>query len=137
MTRQQYQRKQLDYLHARANLVEIDLVRQGGHVLLAPLEDIPESMRKDYLICVFRAILPEQIELYRAPLDSPLPNVPIPLRPAEADVVLQLQPLIDACYHDGRYHRLNYQVDPSPALDQERNEWLDRRLREEGRRASP
>ena len=55
-------------------------------------------------------------------------------RPGERDVVLQLQPLIDACYHDGRYHRINYRLDPKPTFDDEQARWIDARLREQGRR---
>jgi len=106
--REQYARKQLDYLDAGINLVEIDLVRQGSYVLAASLVEVPESRRTPYMICVYRNTMPDQFELYRAPLQEPLPNIPIPLRPSERDVVLELQPLIDECYRDGRYHRIDY-----------------------------
>lgn len=132
--RERYTRKQLDYLDAGVNLVEIDLVRQGSYVLAAPLEEMPKIQRTPYLICVYRDEQPDQFEVYRAPLQQPLPNIPIPLRAGERDVVLQLQPLIDACYHDGRYHRINYQNDPEPKFDDELTRWIDTRLREQGRR---
>jgi hypothetical protein len=134
LAREKYARKQLDYLAAGLNLVEIDLVRQGGYVLAAPLEDLPEDQRTPYLICVYRDTKPHQFEVYRAPLQEPLPNIRIPLRPGEPDVVLQLQPLIDACYRDGRYHRINYQVDPKPKFDEQHARWIDSLLRAQGRR---
>lgn len=56
-----------------------------------------------YLICVRRASFPHHAESYPAPLREPLPNIPIPLRPSDTDVILQLQPLIDECYHRGRH----------------------------------
>ncbi len=133
-SRERYTRKQIDYQAAGINLVEIDLVRQGRYVMLAPLEDIPKATRRGYMICVYRDIIPDQIELYAAPLHEPLPNIPIPLRPSDADVVLQLQPLIDACYQDGRYHRTNYQLDPQAKFDDKSRDWIRNRLRQCGLR---
>lgn len=132
--REQYTRKQLNYLDAGVNLVEIDLVRQGDYILAAPLDEIPHYQPTPYLICVYRDTAPDRFEVYRAPLQEPLPNIPIPLRPGERDIVLQLQPLIDACYRDGRYYRINYQADPQPAFDDEHARWIASQLREQGRR---
>jgi hypothetical protein len=86
------------------------------------------------LICVYRDTAPDRFEVYRAPLEEQLPNIPIPLRAGERDIVLQLQPLIDACYHDGRYYRINYQADPQPAFDDEHARWIAAQLRSQGRR---
>lgn len=132
--REQYARKQLNYLDAGVNLVEIDLVRQGSYVLAASLEEMPQYQPTPYLICVYRDATPDQFEVYRAPLQEPLPNIPVPLRRGERDVVLQLQPLIDDCYRDGRYYRINYESDPQPPFDDEHAQWIDLRLRQQGRR---
>jgi hypothetical protein len=132
--RQQYLRKQLDYLDAGINLVEVDLVRQGAYVLAAPLDDVPPQQRTPCLICVYRVTQPDLFELYLAPLQEVLPNVPVPLRPHEDDIVLQLQPLIDDCYRDGRYHRTDYQHDPETPFDAADTAWMDARLRDQGRR---
>ncbi len=132
--RERYTRKQSDYQAAGINLVEIDLVRQGRYVMLAPLEDIPKSTRLGYMICVYRDIIPDQIELYAAPLQMPLPNIPVPLRPTDPDAVLQLQPLIDTCYQDGRYYRINYQLEPRAKFDGPLQSWIQSHLQERGRR---
>jgi hypothetical protein len=132
--REQYARKQMDYLSAGINLVEIDLVRQGEYVLAATLSHIPRFEPTPYLVCVYRNEMPDQFELYRAALDVPLPTIAIPLRFDEADVVLELQRLIDDCYQDGRYDRIDYQVDPQPPFDAQHTAWIDTRLREQGRR---
>jgi len=129
-----YVRKQREYLDAGINLVEIDLVREGDFVLAAPQARIPPAYRTPYLICVRRNSRRGRVELYRAPLRERLPNIPIPLRRSDPDVVLQLQPLIDACYRDGRYHRIDYRADPVPRLGEEDALWTDRILREQGRR---
>jgi hypothetical protein len=126
--REQYARKQLDYLDAGVNLVEIDLVRQGSYVLAASLAEVPESQRTPYMICVYRNTMPDQFELYRAPLQEPLPNIPIPLRPGEGDVVLELQPLIDECYRDGRYYRIDYRSDTKLNFSESDLTWIASRL---------
>ncbi len=133
-SRELYLRKQLDYLHAGTNLVEIDLVRQGTYVLNAPLEQISASKQTPYWVCVYRHIFPDQFELFPVPLQKPLPNIPIPLRPSEADAVLQLQLLLEACYRDGRYYRINYQGDPGVPLGADDAVWLDALLRSQRRR---
>ena len=131
-SREQYNRKQLDYIDAGVSLVEIDLVRQGSYVLAAPLEEIPQSQRTPYAVCVFRNTQPDQFEIYRAPLQQRLPNVPIPLRLGERDVVLELQPLIDACYRDGRYYRIDYKLGPKARFNEQDSDWISHRLRDAG-----
>lgn len=42
--------------------------------------------------------------------------------------------LVDQCYHDGRYHRLDYTVDPRGKFDEQLTHWINDRLRSEGRR---
>jgi hypothetical protein len=133
-SKEQYARKQMDYINAGINLVEIDLVRQGSYVLAAPLESIHETQRSPYAVCVFRKTLPDQFEFYRAPLQQRLPNVPIPLRPGEPDVVLELQPLLDTAYRDGRYFRIDYRAEPKAKFGESDTRWLESRLREAGMR---
>ncbi len=132
--REQYTRKQIDIIDAGVNLVEIDLVRQGSYVLAAPLEQLRPGQRTPYLTSVYRDAKPDQFEVYRAPLEQPLPNVPVPLRYGERDAVLQLQPLLDQCYQDGRYYRLDYSGEPYGKFDDALTQWIDQRLQSEGRR---
>ncbi len=134
--REQYTRKQMAYLDAGVNLVEIDLVRQGSYVLAAPLEQLRPGERTPYLISVYRDAQPEQFEVYRAPLEQPLPNIPVPLRYGERDAVLQLQSLLDQCYHDGRYYRLDYSGKPHGKFNAALTQWINQRLQSEGRRKS-
>lgn len=133
--REQYARKQVDYMHAGISLVEIDLVRRGAYVLAAPIEAIPAGERTPYLICIYRHQQPDQFEIYRAPLSEPLPNIPIPLRYGEQDVVLELQVLIDQNYQDGRYYRMDYTVDTQGKFEKSQVVWIDHRLRSAGLRA--
>ena len=68
------------------------------------------------------------------PLRQALPNLPVPLRPTDKDVVLRLQPLLDDCYRDGRYQRLNYHPDPVPRLGEADARWADSILKDKGLR---
>lgn len=131
--RERYVRKQMDYLDAGVNLVEIDLVRQGEYVLAAPLDEIPEPRRTPYMVCVSRGITPNEMEVYPISLKDRLPNIPIPLRPSDADVVLQLQVLLDECYRDGRYYRIDYHAPTRGRFDPEDTAWIESTLREASR----
>ncbi len=57
----------------------------------------------------------------------------IPLRCADADVRLDLQPLLDRCYEMGSYD-LDYRADPEPPLDAEDAKQADEWLRGKGLR---
>ena len=126
-----YFRKQTEFVTARVNLVEIDLIRGGLFVLAMPEEKLPRKCRTPYLINVRRATHPEQAFLYPAAFNQPLPNIRIPLRPTDTDVVLQLQPLLDECFERGRY-RLHYSETLNPPFALEDTEWMKQRLQEQG-----
>ena len=132
--REAYLRKRHEYLEAGVNLVEIDLIRQGEFILAVPPDDVPDEIQPPYLFCIRRAQYPGRAELFHAPLRDPLPNIPVPLRPMDADVVAQLQPLIDQCYRGGRHDRTDYRQEPTPRLSTGDAEWADQLLREQGRR---
>ena len=131
--RESYRKKQDEFIGARVNLVEIDLVRGGNFALAIAERKLPRSCHTPYLINVRRAARRAEAELYRLPLSEPLPNIRVPLRPTDSDVVLQLQPLLDECYERGRY-RMNYQQPPNPPLTADENAWADQLLREQGLR---
>jgi hypothetical protein len=132
--RKAYHRKQREFLDAGVNLAEIDLIREGEFVMAAPEDHIPRDYRTPYLVCIRRADQLGRVELYRAPLRERLPNIPIPLREGDKDVVLRLQPLIDDCYRDGRYQKIDYRADPRPRLDDDDARWADEVLRQQKRR---
>jgi len=129
-----YIRKQREFLDAGVNLVEIDLIRAGNYVLSLPEDRLPSACRTPYLVCTRRATRPNRAELYPVPLRQALPNIPVPLRPTDKDAVLRLQPLLDDCYRDGRYARLDYRAEPVPGLGESDARWADGILREKGLR---
>ena len=123
-----YCKKQRECLQAGVNLVEIDLLRSGKRVLAVPAGLIPPSHRTTYQVCVTRGSRPRSYEVYRVPLREPLPVIRLPLRPADADVLLNLQALIDRCYHHGRYDDIDYRVPLNPPLDSADVAWADELL---------
>jgi Protein of unknown function (DUF4058) len=118
-----YRRKQAEYVDSDVNLVEIDLVRAGSWILALPQEQVPAEWRSTYQICIRRATSPLDAELYRVPLQERLPNIRIPLRADDPDVVMQLQPLIDDCYRDGAYWKIDYSAELIPPLAASDAEW--------------
>lgn len=132
--RRLYENKQRNYLQGRVNLVEIDLIRASWFILAIPESAIPSDCRTTYLICVRRADKPCRAELYPVALRESLPNIRVPLRPSDADIVLQLQPLVDHCYQSGRYAKIDYRYPPRPPLAEDDQRWADALLRERGLR---
>ena len=129
-----YLRRQRTYIAGGVNLVEIDLLRKGEHVLSVPLSEIPNPPRAPYMICAFRASEPERRELYSFGLRDPLRPFRVPLRPKDEDAPLYLQPLLDQCFERGRYWKLDYRRDLQPPVPPEDAAWMDELLRNSGLR---
>jgi hypothetical protein len=133
--REQYLRKQHEVCSSTANLVEIDLNRFGTHTLAFPLGHLKPEGRTPYMACVRRASQRGQAEVYPMPLWERLPAIKIPLRPDDADVALDLQPLVEQCYRNGAYEgTLNYAADPDPPLLGADRDWAAEWLHEKGLR---
>jgi hypothetical protein len=129
--REQYLRKQRELCASDTNLVEIDLNRFGVHTLAFPLASLNTPVRTPYMACVRRATLPGMAEIYPLPLRERLPRIKVPLRPADADVLLDLQALVEQSYRNGGYDgTLNYALDPEPPLRGADEEWAAQRLHE-------
>ena len=132
--RDRYGRKCRALIRGGVNLVEIDLVRQGAPVFPEAIRRVLHPAGACYGICVFRAARSSEREVYPLRLRDRLPAIRVPLRPTDADVVVDLQPLIDQCHERGRYHLLNYRLDLDPPLPPEEAVWVDQVLREHGLR---
>ncbi len=123
--RTKYAQRQEKVLDADTSLVEIDLIRQGEHVLYCP----PIGKKGHYAICVVRAWDPTRAEVYPARFDAPLPTIKIPLREDDPDATVELQKLIDRCYEDGDYYILDYAQPLKPAFTAAENRWLKAQLK--------
>lgn len=132
-----YRKKQRELRDGRVNLVEIDLLRAGDRVLSVGAARIPPAHRTPYQVCVYRATAAVPAwEIYRVPLRERLPVIRIPLRLTDTDIPLDLQALIDQCYHNGGYDEdIDYSTEPTPSLEVADARWADALLRQAGRRA--
>jgi hypothetical protein len=133
--RELYLRKQREVLESKVHLVEIDLLRSGEHTTAVPLDRL---MRKagpfDYHVCMHRFDNLEDYFVYPILLQERLPEIAIPLLPGDSDVVVDLQSVFNRCYETGRYaRRVRYaQWSLVPALSEDRMQWVQRILRENG-----
>ena len=135
--RDQYRRKRGELVGARVNIVEIDLVREGAwRELLSPIV-APARVQSPYRVIARRFHPVQRIELYPIGLSERLPIIPIPLRDGDPQVTLDLQPLIQQAYRNGRYDRTDYTQPCQPSLEGEDAVWAEELLRQSGlRRAS-
>jgi len=116
------------------SLVEIDLLRSGQRRLGVPYYRIPVTHRTPYQVCVRRGWQPTAVEIYPVPLRHRLPTVKVPLRKTDTDVPLDLQTLIEQCYHNGGYDAdIDYRRPTDPPLSPEDESWADELLQSQGR----
>jgi len=137
--REQYLRKQKEVLESSVNLVEIDLLREGHHTLAVPEELLAEGPQLGswrYLVSVNRSSRRPRFEVYPVSLRSRLPRIRVPLKPQDADAVLDLQAVFDRAYDTGPYpERVNYNADPPTSLNPDDAKWADQLLRGKGLRS--
>ena len=117
--RAQYVAKRQQTLHAGANFVEIDLLR--GHGRVAP-GALPPC---DYYALVARPETLPDAGLWPLALRDPLPTIPIPLRPPDADAPLDLQTVLNEVYDACRYAAYVYRDPPDPPLPAADQSWAD------------
>jgi hypothetical protein len=120
---QSYREKIAQNLEAGANVVEVDLLRSSRKRLAVPAYEIPEDRRADNYTCLCRATDSDLWLVYPMPLRQALPTVPIPCRETDADVPLDLQPIIDRIYLEGAHDDLDYSQPPEPPFTSADAEW--------------
>jgi hypothetical protein len=141
--RDAYGAKQRDVLESDASLIEIDLLRTGAHVLPSPaLATFVAELnpRPDYLVMVSRASKRATSGLNIGYVFFPfnlvewLPCIPVPLKPEEPEVTLDLQFPFNAAYEGGPYllGAIDYSKPPVPALTGPDANWAEQLLRERG-----
>lgn len=122
-----YEMKQREVLHSRAHLVEIDLLREGPHVLAVPQHLARGRGPYHYLASLNRAVgLRTEFGIYRMDLRKRLPRIRIPLADADPDAVLDLQEVLNLAYEKGRYRdRIDYRHPCVPPLSPEDQAWAN------------
>lgn len=130
--RDAYLRKQTEILESDANLIEIDLLRTGDRLVSSP--HILEFLWKlkpppTHLVLVNRAskrsVRGTGYQAFPIHLREMLPCIPVPLRPGEPDVPLDLQYLFGLAYDGGPYRRgaVNYSAPASPPVEGDDGVW--------------
>ena len=131
--RRAYALKRQEVLESDANLIELDLLRSGRRILrelnlemtIAALEPRPT-----YLVLVNRAWQRHSgrvaYQIFPVSLRACLPCIPVPLKPDEDEVPLDLQYVFNRVYDTGPYRRgaVDYsQAPPAPRLPAEDAAW--------------
>ena len=107
--RAEYLEKREELHCHKINLVEIDLSLAGHRVpMKSPLR------KGHYFAVVARGDKLPTAEVYCWTLRDPLPSIPIPLCPPDADVSIELQELVGRVYDLGRYDRTLRHDEPLP-----------------------
>ena len=139
--RRAYEAKQQEILETDANLIELDLLRQGRHLLPYPeLVDTVETLGTDYLVLLNRAAertgLWLDYTLYPVGLRESLPCIPVPLVSPDPDILLDLQIIFNRLYQEGPYSRLlDYTAPPVPDFAEADATWAAALLVAAGLRA--
>ena len=130
-----YRQKRVELLEAGTHVVEIDLVRRGDWRALLRPHACPADAVAAYRVVTRLGGQPGGAYLYPLPLDKPLRPVPVPLRPGDPPLVLELQRLVDDAYADSRYgETIDYTRDVEPRLTEGEAAVADQLLRAAGRR---
>ena len=126
--RRAFRRKQSQLREAGVNLVEIDLLRRGRWTVSVPEYEVPPHVAYPYRVCVLRADEEKPAEMYETDLRQPLPNIRVPLRPDDKDVLLNLQRLLEMAWQDGGYDAILRRQEDLPPLRKEDAQWVAGRL---------
>jgi hypothetical protein len=132
---EQYRQKRERLLYSSVHLVELDLLRRGQR----PGWEIADPPLETPYVCLVnraRYNAARISEIWPVALDTPLPTLPIPLLPSDADILIELQAALRQIYHRAAYaRRIDYQADPPPPdLTPAEATWLAAQLRECGLR---
>jgi hypothetical protein len=132
--RNSYLAKQQQVRESDANLVEIDLLRHGPHVLAVPEFAARAHAPYDYLVCINRSGgIREDYDLIPLALRLRLPKIRVPLAESDAEVVLDLQAVLERVYEAGSYRgELRYDAPCVPRLLPEDQEWANTCIRQAG-----
>jgi|688.fasta_scaffold01692_15 hypothetical protein len=127
--RELFKLKQNDFLEGGVSVVEIDLIRAGRWSVSIPEDYVPKNRRDPYRAVVVRASNWLRCEYYPISVGTRLPKLKIPLRVSDADVVLDLQLLLNQAYVNGGYRdTIDYKkplaIPFSPAIEDWIANWL-------------
>jgi hypothetical protein len=124
--RESYRAKQRETLARERHLVEIDLLRQGRHVVAIPEWRVGPFKPFASLCCVNRWPARHRFELHPRSLGQRLPRVRMPVADDDPDAILDVQAALEQVYNDGRYaRRIRYDEKCQPRLSKKARAWAD------------
>jgi hypothetical protein len=124
--REEYLRKQQAVLQSQAHLLEIDLLRGGGHTVAAPKDGALALGSYAYLLSLANAHELGKILLWRIGLADRLPTLELPLTADVPPFTLDLQAVFERCYDENRYAELlevAYTQPAEPAFTADEATW--------------
>jgi Protein of unknown function (DUF4058) len=121
--RRVYELKRQAILGSQTHFIELDLLRAGS-----PMAMQGSQAATDYRLLVSRASTRPRAQLYGFNVEQPIPIIPVPLRPGEPDLDLDLKGFLHEIYAQARYaRRIDYQQSPVPPLPEVSQAWaIDR-----------
>lgn len=118
--REAYLAKRDEVLETQTNLVEIDLLRDGEATPTTPL------IRSHYRVLVSRSVGRPRAQVFAWNLRAPLPDIPIPLLPGDAEPTLPLNTTLHDLIDRARFfRRLDYEKSPYPPLSEPDAAWAN------------
>ncbi|MFT5465830.1 MAG: hypothetical protein ACI8UO_000926 [Verrucomicrobiales bacterium] len=120
-----YLTKQRELLTAGVNLVEIDFIRGFNWTPAFGWDELGNIHQPETFAGVTRAADTSQTEFYPFNLREPLPNIPLPLRPADRDLILQLQLAMDLVVENSGLRSQHYSEAPTPPLAPVDQDWVN------------
>jgi Protein of unknown function (DUF4058) len=125
-----YESKRNLVLESATHLVEIDLLREGMPMTM--LGGVPPS---HYRILVSRSEQRPKAQLYAFNLQQAISTFLLPLKPGDAEVLVDLQSLLWQIYNQARYDLvIDYRQEPIPLLQKTDRDWADALLLAKGLR---
>lgn len=118
--RERYLEKRLSLIAQPVHLVELDLLSGGERLPMR--KPMPKG---DYYALVSRAERRPMADVYAWTVRDTLPTIPIPLLSPDPDVLVEVAPLYDLAYQNGRYGNiLRYDRPANVPLDDEAKAWV-------------
>lgn len=117
--RNAYLQKRQQILSSATHLIEVDLLRAGEPM---PMRTVANS---SYRILISRSIQRPLAQLYGFGLRQPIPSIPVPLQPEQAEPLLDLQCLLHRVYDRARFElAIDYHAKPKPNVSPQDWEWM-------------
>lgn len=119
-----YRQKRQRLYNAKVHFIEIDLLRRGTRAF-----EHPRLPAAPYLVTLTRAQAKE-VEVWPIALQEPLPIIPVPLRPPDLDVPLDLASALRDIYDEAFYNlSIDYrEIPPKPILADSDLVWVEELL---------